>query len=69
MIILTAGFFQPFCVFLHENSTKHDDFNTFENLREGATIIILWEKWPKKKGPYPKWEIDTGRLQKIADRL
>ena len=69
MIILTAGFFQPFCVFLHENNTKHDDFNTFRNLREGAAINISWEKMTKKEGPYPKGEFDTDRLQKIADRL
>ena len=41
--------FQPCCVFLHENNTKQHDFNKVRKLREKATIIISWEKWPKKK--------------------
>jgi hypothetical protein len=32
-------------------------------LRERATIIVSWEKWPKKEGAYPEREIDTDRLQ------
>ena len=30
--------------------------------------VVLWENSPKKEGAYPKWEIDTERLQKITDR-
>jgi len=57
-------FFFVFCIFLHENNTKQNDFNSFRKLKEGATIIVPWENWPKKEGAYPKWEIDTDRLQK-----
>ena len=58
-----------FCVFLHENNTKQYNFNTFRKLREAATIIVLWEIWPKKESAYLKREINTDRLQKNADRL
>ena len=29
-----------FCIFLHENNTKYDDFTTFRKLREGATTMV-----------------------------
>ena len=32
-----------FLHFLLENNTKKYDFNTFRKLRQGATIIVLWE--------------------------
>jgi len=62
-IFLTAGFFFVFCVFLHENTTKQYDFNTFRKLGEGATTIVPWENFPKKEGTYPKREIDIDGLQ------
>ena len=58
-------FFLFFCIFLHENKTKQDNFTTFRKLKERATIIVLWEKWPKKEGACPKWETDTDRLQSL----
>ena len=54
-----------FCIFLHENKTKQHDFTTFGKLKERATIIVSWEKWPKKEGACPKWETDTDRLQSL----
>ena len=57
-----------FCVFLKENNTKQHDFNIFRKLREGATTIVSWENSFKKQGAYPKWDIDTERLQKITNR-
>ena len=53
------------CIFLNENTTKSHDFNTFRKLKEGATIVVSWEKWPKKESAYPKREMDTHRLQKL----
>ena len=52
-------------IFLHENKTKQFDFTIFGKLKERATIIVLWEKWPKKEGAHPKWETDTDRLQSL----
>jgi hypothetical protein len=52
------------CIFLNKNNTKQHDFNTFRELRDGATTIVSWEKSPKKEDAYPKTEIDTARLQK-----
>ena len=66
IFFFTAGFFQPFCVFLHENETKQHDFTTFRKLKERATIIVSWEKWPKKEGVYLKRETDSDRPQKSA---
>ena len=57
-------FFLVFCIFLNKNNTKQHDFNTVRKVREGATIFVSWENWPKKEGAYPKREIDTERLQK-----
>ena len=37
-------FFFVFCIFLHENKTKQDNFTTFRKLKERATIIVSWEK-------------------------
>jgi bacteriocin-like protein len=37
-----------------------------QKLREGATTFVLWENSPKKKGAFPKREIDTDKLQKIT---
>ena len=37
--------------------------------KEGATIIVLWEIWPKKEDTYPKRVIDTHKLEKITDRI
>ena len=65
-IFFTAGFFQPFCVFLHENETKQHDFTTFRKLKERATIMVSWEKWPKKEGADPKRETDSDRPQMSA---
>ena len=53
-----------FCIFLYENNTKSHDFNTFGNLWERATTIVLWEISPEKEGAYPKREINTKRLQR-----
>ena len=36
-----------FCIFLHETQNKQHDF-TFRKLKERATILTLWGKWPKK---------------------
>ncbi|KIJ94920.1 hypothetical protein K443DRAFT_109647, partial [Laccaria amethystina LaAM-08-1] len=36
----------------------------FRKLREGVTIFVSWEKWPKKAGAYSKKEIDTERGKK-----
>jgi hypothetical protein len=58
-----------FYVFLNENNSKQQDFNTFRRLSEGATTFVLWEILPKKEGTYPKRETDTERLQKNTDRL
>ena len=57
-------FFFVLCFFLHKNTTKQHDFNTFRKLRERPKIIVLWEIWPKKEGAYSKKEIGTDRLQK-----
>ena len=54
-----------FCIFLHENKTKQHSFTTFRKLKERATIIVSWEKWPKKEGTYPKREPATDRLQSL----
>ena len=59
-------FFFVFCIFLNENKTKQHDFTTFRKLKERATIIVLWEKWPKKEGACPKRGTGTDRLQKLA---
>ena len=58
-------FFLFFCIFLNENKTKSHDFNTFRKVKERATIVVSWEKWPKKESAYPKREMDTHRLQKL----
>ena len=58
-----TNFFQPFWIFLYENNTKQDDFNTFRKIREGATIIVSWEN-PKKGSADLKRDNDTDRLQK-----
>ena len=47
-------FFFVFCIFLHENQTKQNDFTTFRKLKERTIIIVLWEIWPKKEGACPK---------------
>ena len=62
-------FFFVFCIFLHEKNTKQHDFNIFRKLRKGATTIVSWEISPKKEGACPKREIDTDRLQNMADIL
>jgi hypothetical protein len=49
-------------MFFHENNTKQ------HGPREGVTIFISWETSPQKEGACPKMEVDTDRLQKIADR-
>jgi hypothetical protein len=56
-------------MFFHENNTKQHGFDTFRKPREGATIFISWETSSQKEGAYPKMEVDTNRLQKIADIL
>ena len=35
-------------------------------LKKRATIIVSWEKWPKKEGAYPKSETHGDRPQKSA---
>jgi len=50
-------------------TTPNNMISTLRKLREGATIIISWENWPKKEGAYLKMEIDTDRLKWIADTL
>jgi len=42
-------FFFVFCIFLDENNTKSQDFTTFAKLKEGATIVVPWEIYQKKK--------------------
>ena len=63
-MFLISDFFQPFCIFPHKNNTKHDDFNTVTKVRARATIIVLWEIWPKKGSAYLERDNDTDRLQK-----
>ena len=62
-------FFVFFWIFLFENNSKYHNFNKFRKQKEGATIIVLWEIWPKKEDTYPKRVIDTHRLEKITDRV
>jgi len=38
-----------FCIFLNENNTKSHDFTTFQKLKEGATIVVPWEIYQKRK--------------------
>ena len=60
---LVSHFVQLFSIFPHENDTKQDDFNTVQNVREGATIIVSWEIWPKKGSAYLERDNDTDRLR------
>jgi len=41
--------FFVFCIFLDENNTKSHDFTTFGKLTEGATIVVPWEIYQKRK--------------------
>ena len=54
-----------FFVFLHENKTKQHNFETFRKLKERPTIIVLWERWPKKEGACLRRETDSDRLQSL----
>ena len=65
-IFLSAAFF-VFCIFLNGNNIKQYNFNTFRKLRNRATIIVLWEKWPEKEGASPKRVNVTGRQHEITD--
>ena len=42
-MFLISDFFQPFCIFPHENNIKQDDFSTVRKVRDRATIIVSWE--------------------------
>ena len=54
-----------FSTFLHFPPWKqHDDFNTVRKVRDRATILVLWEIWPKKGSVYLERDNDTDRLQK-----
>ena len=65
-MFLISEFFQPFSIFPHENNTKQDDFNTVRKVRDGATIIVSWEIWPKKGNAYLERDNDTDKLQKFV---
>ena len=63
-MFLISDFFQPFCIFPHENNTKQDYFNTARKVRDRATIIVSWKIWSKKGSVYLERDNDTDRLQK-----
>ena len=48
-------------VFLSMKTTSN---NMISKLREGATIIVSWENWPKKEGACSKRDINSNRLRK-----
>ena len=71
-----------FCVLLDENNTKSHDFTTFGKLKEGATIVVPWEIYQKRKMHTLKRKLAltdykshieptkfTNRLQKVRHRL
>ena len=68
-------FFFVFCIFLDENNTKSHDFTTFGKLKEGATLVVPWENYQKRKlhtlkeklalTDYKRSLIDYKRLQKL----
>jgi hypothetical protein len=68
-IFKSVLFVLVFCIFLHENTLKQHDFNTIRRLRAGHIMIVSLENSLKREGAYHARAIDTGRLQKIIDRL
>jgi len=60
---------------LDENNTKSHDSTTFGKLKEGATIVVPWEIYQKRKlhtlkekltlTDYKRSLIDSKRLQKL----
>jgi hypothetical protein len=58
-----------FHIFLHENTLKQHDFITIRKLRAGHITIASLQNSLKREGAYHTRAIDTGRPQKITDRL
>ena len=56
VVALNCGFLNLF----------EDDFNTFRKVREGATIIVLWEIWLQNGSTYRERDNGTDRLQKFV---
>ena len=66
LIFLSAVFF-VFWIFFNENNIKQHNFNIFRKLRDRATIIVLWENWPKKEGASPIRVNDADRQHEITN--